>query len=392
MKELFFIGGFFPANYQEYVEKISKGVVQYSSNTFQHAFIKGLRTYFNIQLITSPFTGNYPAGLSRIYTKSFSFKTDGSPGYCIGSIKLPIVNLITRAFNLFRCLIKLGSDVEVLIYCPHIPFLLPVVMLKKRKKYHVGVIIPDLQLYSSSKSNFCYRYLKLFENFMLNKLLKHVDYLVTVTDQMSDYYKLLLNKDCIRIEGMYDGEQLKEEQKKSNAIMYAGTLDSRYGIMNLIKAYENLSYKDYELWIFGEGDMKKEICSLASRNSKVKYFGQKPHDEILYYLKKVKVLVNPRTSDGEYTKYSFPIKTMEYLASGTPTIMHHLSGLPDEYLNYLFIAKEENALGLQKAIQTVIEMDDSILDQKGLEAMNFILNEKSPARVMYNIYKYISNE
>ena len=41
--------------------------------------------------------------------------------------------------------------------------------------------------------------------------------------------------------------------------------------------------------------------------------------------------MNPRSADAEYTKYSFPSKTIEYLATGVPVVMNRLPGIPEEY-------------------------------------------------------------
>ena len=38
--------------------------------------------------------------------------------------------------------------------------------------------------------------------------------------------------------------------------------------------------------------------------------------------------VNPRQNNEEFTKYSFPSKTMEYLASGVPVVAYKLDGIP----------------------------------------------------------------
>lgn len=54
------------------------------------------------------------------------------------------------------------------------------------------------------------------------------------------------------------------------------------------------------------------------------------------------LLVNPRKGHEEYTKYSFPSKTMEYMASGTPTIMYKLPGLPIEYEEYLVLLPDNS--------------------------------------------------
>ena len=56
------------------------------------------------------------------------------------------------------------------------------------------------------------------------------------------------------------------------------------------------------------------------------------NDEIVRLQCEATLLVNPRPSDKEFCKYSFPSKTIEYMASGTPVLMTKLPGVPDGIL------------------------------------------------------------
>ena len=63
--------------------------------------------------------------------------------------------------------------------------------------------------------------------------------------------------------------------------------------------------------------------------------GQVSLNEARALQKTADVLVNPRLNEGEYTKYSFPSKTMEYLSTGRPVVCYKLDGIPDEYDKHL---------------------------------------------------------
>jgi len=100
-------------------------------------------------------------------------------------------------------------------------------------------------------------------------------------------------------------------------------------------------------------------------------------EEVIKLQREAGVLINPRSSNSEFTRYSFPSKTMEYLASGTPLIMHPLKCLPEEYLKYIFIAYDESDSGLMKTIIDVCERDQEELTAIGQRAKQFILREKN---------------
>ena len=88
---------------------------------------------------------------------------------------------------------------------------------------------------------------------------------------------------------------------------------------------------DVELWICGSGDAKDIIEDEAQKDSRIKYFGLVDSQTALKMQHQATILVNPRTSDGEYTKYSFPSKNMEYMVSGTPVLTTDLPGMPKEH-------------------------------------------------------------
>ena len=62
--------------------------------------------------------------------------------------------------------------------------------------------------------------------------------------------------------------------KKEKIILYSGTLDSRYGITNLIDAFKSINNDNYKLWVCGEGNSKDIIEELSKSDSRVVYFGQ----------------------------------------------------------------------------------------------------------------------
>ena len=183
---------------------------------------------------------------------------------------------------------------------------------------------------------------------------------------------------------MYDPPQTIEKNdpiiSNEKIILYTGTLDSRYGISDLLEAFTIITDTNYQLWICGDGNMRNQIIENSLNDHRVKYLGQIPHNEILILQQKASVLVNPRTSSGEYTKYSFPAKTMEYIASGRPCIMHHLPGMPDEYLEHVFIPENENSFSLSKKIIEVCNMNEQLLHEKCAKAKSFVLIEKNPQK------------
>jgi glycosyltransferase involved in cell wall biosynthesis len=385
--KILFIGGLFPnERIKEFTSK-SKGVIQFAANAFQWSFIKGLDLFFkDVNIYTAPLLGNFPRTYKRIYSKNSEFSHNNvNRDYCIGYLQIPLICLISKSVNIYRSLKKneKSENPYILVYCVHTPFLLAAIRFKKKHPdSKVCLIVPDLPEYMSSKSGFWYTLLKKIDLLLINSLIKKVDSFVFSTDLMATHFNVG-NRPWIRIEGMFDQDEKLEDvvinKSKEKIILYTGTLDSRYGILDLIEAFKLIPDPDYVFWICGDGNMRKYVTDYAKTDLRLKYYGQVSRSEALNFQKKATLLVNPRTSKGEYTKYSFPSKTMEYLASGKPCIMNHLPGTPQEYLSHLFIPENETPLGLSRKIVEVIEMDKEALNDHCKKSVEFIFKEKNPA-------------
>ena len=89
------------------------------------------------------------------------------------------------------------------------------------------------------------------------------------------------------------------------------------------------------------------------------------------------LLVNPRPTHEEFVKYSFPSKTMEYMASGTPVLTTRLPGMPKEYYPYVDFIEEESADGIAAALRKVLATSDEELFAKGNAARQFVLEGRN---------------
>ena len=76
-------------------------------------------------------------------------------------------------------------------------------------------------------------------------------------------------------------------------------------------------------------------------------------------------------------KYSFPSKTMEYMASGTPVLTTILPGMPKEYYPYVYLLPDESAAGISGMLKQVLSQSDEALFEKGNAARNFVLDTRN---------------
>lgn len=204
---------------------------------------------------------------------------------------------------------------------------------------------------------------------------------VFLTEQMND----ILNpkkRPYVVLEGhsdiaMKDVENRIEQKRSPRVCLYAGSLMRVYGIESLVCGFVKANIPNSELHIYGDGDFRKELERLAEENPTVKYMGIAPNSEIVEAELKATLLVNPRPTNEEYTKYSFPSKNMEYMASGTPVLTTKLPGMPQEYNKYVYLLEDESADGVCAALKEILTKPEEELHQKGLDAKNFVMEEKN---------------
>lgn len=198
------------------------------------------------------------------------------------------------------------------------------------------------------------------------------------------------------MEGLVDDEEMKaiESNKKkinensSFSLLYAGGLHERYGIKMLVDAVKAIN-DDVELLLYGSGPYVEELKNETDR--RIKYLGVVPNEIICEKEKQVNLLVNPRPTHEDFTKYSFPSKNMEYMLSGTPLLTTKLPGMPEEYYPYVFLIEDESTEGLKNAIRMVMSQPSIEVEEKGVKAREFVLKYKNNKYQACRILSLINN-
>ena len=190
------------------------------------------------------------------------------------------------------------------------------------------------------------------------------------------------NKPYVVIEGQVDINMANIINELSGkyekwVCLYAGALKKIYGIKLLTDAFIAAGVDNTELHIYGSGDFEEELKKICQENTNIKYFGVVANDIVVAEQLKVTLLINPRPTNEEYTKYSFPSKNMEYMVSGTPTLTTSLPGMPEEYKPYVYLIEDETVEGLTNTLRVVLSKTREELHQKGMIARDYILHNKN---------------
>lgn len=395
--------GLFPKEYESTILKYSISGVQNAANKFQWGIVNGLEEVTNgdIQILNSLYIGSYPKRYRKLIIPTFKFShTNGASDLNVGFVNLFGYKMISRFFSLKKEIdiwIKKTYDDEqvVLAYAMTSPMVELLYYIKKKyKKVVCCLVVPDLPEYmavSAKKASF-YKVAKTIQIRMFKHLLKEVDCYVLLTKNMTEWFDwdikyTIVEGICSEKASNYPME-INENKKKS--LLYAGMLEKKYGVINLVKSFSQINAPDWSLELYGSGSALKQINEFAQKDKRIHVHGTVSNKIVVAEQKKVELLINPRDGSNEFTRYSFPSKIIEYLSSGTPMLGYKLPGMPDDYIGYFYeITSEKN--GMRDCIIKAMNLTKKEREDMGHKALEFILNEKNAKKQCEKIFNMLNS-
>ena len=220
--------------------------------------------------------------------------------------------------------------------------------------------------------------------------MQNFDGYILLTEQMNEIVNPN-HRPYIIMEGLC-ASQLPELYlgKRRKVILYSGSLwKNDAGIEYLVQGFINAKLSGYELHLYGTGELVPWIEEISKEHQNVKYMGCVTNSEMVKIQSDAMLLVNPRPSKEEFCKYSFPSKTIEYMASGTPVLMTRLPGVPSEYFDYVYTIEDETSEGMCKTLEIVLSKEEKDLKEFGASAREFVKEKKSQKWQSERVYKFI---
>lgn len=397
MKVMFICGVFAKENEGEILAH-SKRLIEYAANIFQTKMIRGFQEIgVDIQVLSAPFIGSFP-NASDVFR--FSGFSDYQEQYtyvhfnnCWGIRNLSRAASLKRALSAF--IMERDTEKLIVLYTPHTPFLQAAAYAKRKDpNIRICMVVPDLPQYMNldAKISTIYKVGKKWDIAHLNSLIHYVDSFVLLTEAMKDKLRVG-DKPYKVVEGLIDEESLTRNEEIQIAhsddchekyIVYTGKTNERFGVKKLVDAFLTIDDPEFRLVLCGKGDCDGYIQEKSAQDNRILALGQVPHEVAMGWIQKASALVNPRENDEEYTKYSFPSKTIEYLASGNPTVGYMLDGMPAIYGDLLFTADRD---GLAKTIKRALDMHQDEKIERSLKAREYLetLSAKSVANTIINL-------
>ena len=341
----------------------------FQSQKYHRLLIEGLAAGCPVDVVANP-----PVNRSVLDKPFVSLprETEGGATYhYIPAIRNPILKALAVGFGTFFKTVSLcRKDSAVIVDgLNRVTALAGMLAARLMGKPCLGIVTDLPDMLGGSR----------FSKGLANFVIRHCTGYILLTQAMNDYLNPK-GKPYVILEGhaditMAEKKPAMEKKTKPRVCFYAGGVSKQYGLANLVKGFCLANLPDTQLHIYGPGDYVQELKAMD--DDRIFYGGMLLPSQIVEKELEATLLVNPRPTHEEYVKYSFPSKTMEYMASGTPVLTTVLPGMPREYHDYVYLMPDETPEGIAQSLQEVLAQSDEALFQKGQKARKFVLEEKN---------------
>ena len=373
-KMIILISSIFGEEFDSYFSSISKNTMTFSGISYWRKLFNSLSEFdsdVSAICVSSPSTGTYPNHSNIVFFKSLP--SDDKYFY-VGYNNIFGISYFSKKNAMKKCLkrkvfpkVSKDTDIDVIVTEMYTPFMEVAVYIKKVfPNSTITLSILDVpEFFTQKETKLKTSFLRILDGKKASNLLKEFDGFICITRQINDLLNEMKRPSLI-LEGVSSStlsyQRNKFDQNKNKYILYSGSIRKTFNIEGLIDAFNRLPNKNIDLILCGCGDMNDILVSASKHNERIHYLGSLPPSKITELQIKASVLVNPRTNNGIFNKYSFPSKTMEYLSTGNPVVASCLDGMPNEYKDLLISPKDDSNSALTYAIERALNMTNDELE------------------------------
>lgn len=390
MAGVIFFGGFFPPSLLERVNAESRGRILFSNHNFEMSLIGGLSRHdIPLRIVTAPKVYSWPHNNSALRTPAERFLIKGCEARSAGFCNIAVLNkpwLMLSTARLLASAIRHTSGREVWIVQNTPGFwtclALRIASLATRKRIVTCLVTPDIPQVMASmggrRRGLKSRIVGMLDGLTM-RMASGYGCHVLLTEAMTEY--LRNPGPHIVMEGVIDVPDTPgaapAPAPRRETILYTGSLRGEFGVMNLVDAFLAGEFTDAELVICGSGDKSAEIEALAAKNPSLRFLGLVDSATARRLQGEATILVNPRTSAGDFTRYSFPSKTIEYLLAGKSAVINRLPGIPEEYYRYVYTPADESVAALTRCLRDVMATPPEERAARARAGREFVVKHKN---------------
>ena len=392
---ILFIAQYYPEQLLPTFLKQTKVGLDFAAHNLHRALLQGFRENGQeIEVLNAPHLGSFPPYYKSPFVPSY--KSEKEHIYSFSYFNLSYVKRWDIKRQMRREMQRWceQTEGEKMIFFYNFTALTVLPELKRKfKDVKACLLVTDLPEYMAADNSLLTRLNRCVSSVFSSddkSYFEYVDGYVLLAPAMRE--RLPMNgKPWIQVEGIYNPEvdDVEVEKDKEKVVLYTGNISRRYGIIDLLDAFNKIESPNYRLWIRGNGDTFGEVQKRIQNDKRIVYFDKMSKRELMELQKRATVLVNPVHSYEEFTNFFFPSKSLEYLASQTPTLMAPLPCMPKEYSPFVYYFVDECIDGLSRRIVDICEKSSDELQDFGVRASQFIMKYKTPQPQVEKILSFM---
>ena len=163
-------------------------------------------------------------------------------------------------------------------------------------------------------------------------------------------------------------------------VLLAGALEDVNGITEFIAAARAMP-ADTEFWIAGTGRLEHLAIDAARDCPDVRYFGFLDQETLYSLIRTADLVVNLRITSRLDSRFFFPGKLFEFIASGTLTATTYVGPLVNEFADVIVRIDEDSSKGLLEAIERARTIPLAQRDSLGSAARDRMIERYSWPRL-----------
>lgn len=392
---ILFIAQYYPEKLLPTFMKQTKVGLDFAAHNLHRALLQGFhKNNQKVDILNAPHLGSFPPYYKTPLVPSYRSKEEHI--YSFSYLNISYVKRWDIKRKMRREMFRWCEQTEgkKIIFFYNFTALTVLPDLKRKfKDVKACLLVTDLPEYMAADNSLLTRLNKKIASAFGSNDKSHFDYIdgyVLLAPAMRERLPME-GKPWIQVEGIYNPEENDVEvaKDKEKIILYTGNIGRRYGIIDLLDAFDKIKSPEYRLWIRGNGETYDEIQRRIEKDKRIIYYDKMSKRELMELQKRATILVNPVHSHEEFTRFFFPSKTLEYLASKTPTLMAPLACLPQEYNSYIYFFENETVEGMSKRIVEICEKPSDELKSFGTRASQFIMQYKTPQPQVEKILSFM---
>ncbi|UAW99466.1 glycosyltransferase [Halopseudomonas nanhaiensis] len=387
----------------DYFERYTAGdaLPQVAAYKLESRFLRALRIGgARVRTISTAAVSTYPRNPHVLLPSQTGQAQDGRGARVLPLINLPVLKLASRFLGVLTALISQPRSEKpvVCLYSAHTPNLLAAYLYSTFVSAPFFVYVPDLPVYMDMGLNrsLPVKWLKRLDVKLVDAMLARASGVFVAAKPMAEDSSAWAHVPALVVEGICDDSVAVDVEYPASLpdcsgkkiIFYAGSVNRAYGIVELVEAFKRAG-SSYELWLCGRGDLEDYLRSQSQDCAAIKYLGFVPPAHAQAIQQRASLLALTRDPAEKYTRYSFPSKILEYMASGVPVMTTKLDGVPAEYDAYLNLIEEFSVDCIARTIERLDRMDETVLLRKADDARDWLLREKTSGAVGARIVRFV---